>query len=284
MERFPPRRWRGRGTNAERYEVILKILLIGDIVASPGRDAVKKIVPKLRSEKAIDFVIANAENVAGGSGLTPETVDELFKNKIDVITSGDHVWKKKELYERIAKDNRILRPANYPESCPGSGMTIVSGVNGKKVAVLNLLGRVFMDPVDCPFQAAERELRKINRETKIILVDMHAEATSEKIAMGRFLDGRVSVVFGTHTHVQTADEKIFPHGTGYITDLGMTGPQDSVIGRRHDAIVEHFLTCMPKKFEIGDKEVELQGAIVNIDDETGKAVSIERVKEKLEDR
>ena len=259
----------------------MRILLIGDIVGSPGREAVRKIVPKLCRDRSVDFVIANAENVAGGSGLTPETVDELFRSKIDVITSGDHVWKKKELYERISKDNRILRPANYPEASPGSGMAIISTKDGKKVAVLNLLGRVFMDPVDCPFQAAERELRKINRETKIILVDMHAEATSEKIAMGRFLDGRVSVVFGTHTHVQTADEKIFAQGTGYITDLGMTGPQDSVIGRRHDAIVEHFLTLMPRRFEVADKDVELEGAIVNIDDETGKALSIERVKEKI---
>jgi len=260
----------------------MKILLIGDIVGSPGREAVKKIVPKLRRERDIDFVIANAENVAGGSGLTPETVDELLQNEVGVITSGDHVWKKKEVYERLSKDKRIIRPANYPETSPGSGMTVIPMENGAKIAVINLLGRVFMNPIDCPFTAAEREIGKINRETKIILVDMHAEATSEKIAMGRFLDGRVSVVFGTHTHVQTADEKIFPHGTGYITDLGMTGPQDSVIGRRHDAIVEHFLTCMPKKFEVADKDVELQGAIVNIDDESGKTLSIERVKEKIE--
>ncbi|PIW68655.1 MAG: TIGR00282 family metallophosphoesterase [Candidatus Omnitrophica bacterium CG12_big_fil_rev_8_21_14_0_65_42_8] len=260
----------------------MKILLIGDIVGSPGREAVKKIVPKLRRERDIDFVIANAENVAGGSGLTPETVDELLQNEVDVITSGDHVWKKKEVYERLSKDKRIIRPANYPETSPGSGMTVIPMENGAKIAVINLLGRVFMNPIDCPFTAAEREIGKINRETKIILVDMHAEATSEKIAMGRFLDGRVSVVFGTHTHVQTADEKIFPHGTGYITDLGMTGPQDSVIGRRYDAIVEHFLTCMPKKFEVADKDVELQGAIVNIDDESGKTLSIERVKEKIE--
>jgi len=260
----------------------MKILLIGDIVASPGREAVKKIVPRQRKEKSIDFVIANAENVAGGSGLTPETIDELLQNKIDVITSGDHVWKKKELYDRLSKDSRVLRPANYPQTSPGSGMGIFSPASGKKIAVINLLGRVFMDPVDCPFQAAEKEIEKINRATKIILVDMHAEATSEKIAMGRFLDGRVSVVFGTHTHVQTSDEKIFPQGTAYITDLGMTGPQDSIIGRRCDAIVEHFLTLMPKKFEIADKDVELQGAIVNIDDESGRALSIERVKEKLD--
>jgi len=261
----------------------MRILLIGDVVGSPGREAVRKIVPVMRKQRDIDFVIANAENVAGGSGLTPETIDELLKNKIDVITSGDHVWKKKELYERLSKEERVLRPANYHEACPGSGMKIVSSESGKKVAVINLLGRVFMGPIDCPFRAAEREIRNINRETMIILVDMHAEATSEKIAMGRFLDGRVSVVFGTHTHVQTADEKIFPQGTGYITDLGMTGPQDSVIGRKIDAIVEHFLTGMPKKFELADREVELQGAIVNIDDESGKALSIERVKEKAED-
>lgn len=260
----------------------MKILLIGDIVASPGREAVKKIVPKLRRERSIDFVIANAENAAGGSGITPETVDELLQNKIDVITSGDHVWKKKEIYERLSKDSRILRPANYPQTSPGSGMTIISLENGKKIAVINLLGRVFMDPVDCPFIAAEREIGKINRATNIILVDMHAEATSEKIAMARFLDSRVSVVFGTHTHVQTADEKVFPNGAGYITDLGMTGPQDSVIGRRSDAVVEHFLTLLPKKFEIADRDIELQGAIVKIDDETGKCLSIERVKEKAE--
>ncbi len=260
----------------------MRILLIGDIVGSPGREAVKKIVPRLRREKSIDFVIANAENAAGGSGLTIETVDELLQNRIDVITSGDHVWKKKEIYDRLSKDNRILRPANYPQASPGSGMAVISLENGEKIAVINLLGRVFMSPVDSPFTAVEKEIEKINRRTKIILVDMHAEATSEKIAMGRFLDSRVSVVFGTHTHVQTADERIFPYGTGYITDLGMTGPQDSIIGRRHDAIVEHFLTLMPKKFEVADRDVELQGAIVNIDDESGKCLSIERAREKLE--
>lgn len=260
----------------------MRILLIGDIVGSPGREAVRRIVPKLRREKDIDFVIANAENVAGGSGITPETVDELLRNKVDVITSGDHVWKKKELYETLSRDKRILRPANYPQSCPGSGMTVISLENEKKIAVINLLGRVFMKPVDCPFIAAEREIEKINRAAKIILVDIHAEATSEKIAMARFLDGRVSAVFGTHTHVQTSDEKIFPQGTAYITDLGMTGPHDSVIGRRIDAVVEHFLTGMPKKFEVADKDVELQGAIVNIDNDSGKALSIERVKEKIE--
>lgn len=260
----------------------MKILLIGDIVASPGRDAVKKIVPRLRQERHIDFVVANAENIAGGSGLTPDTVDDLFNNQIDVLTSGDHIWKKKEIYERLNKDQRILRPANYPDASPGRGSTVIKSNTGRKIAVINLLGRVFMNPVaDCPFRAAEKEIQKLSGEAKIILVDMHAEATSEKIAMGRFLDGRVSAVFGTHTHVQTSDEKILPFGTAYITDLGMTGPQDSVIGRKHETIVEHFLTGMPKKFEIGDKDIELQGALVDVDDETGKAVSIQRVAEKI---
>jgi metallophosphoesterase (TIGR00282 family) len=259
----------------------MKILLIGDIVGSPGREAVKKIVPRLRDQKRVDLVVANAENIAGGSGLTPETIDELVQYKVDVFTSGDHVWKKKEIYERLSKDQRILRPANYPESSPGVGACVINLSSGLKVGVINLLGRVFMDPIDCPFTIAEREIKKIYKDTRIILVDMHAEATSEKIAMGRFLDGRSSVVFGTHTHVQTADERILPNGTAYITDLGMTGPQDSVIGRRHDAIIEHFLTCMPKKFEIGDKDIELQGALVEIDNESGRALSIERVKEKI---
>jgi len=259
----------------------MRVLLIGDIVGSPGREAVKKIVPQLKDRERIDFVVANAENIAGGSGLTPETVDEVFQHKVDVMTSGDHVWKKKEIYERLSKDQRILRPANYPEVSPGTGVSIIKTASGQKVAVINLLGRVFMDPVDCPFTAAEKEIKRIYETTRIILVDMHAEATSEKIAMGRFLDGRSSVVFGTHTHVQTADEKILPNGTAYITDLGMTGPQDSVIGRRHDAIIERFLTGMPRKFEIADKDIELQGAIVEIDNESGRALSIQRVKEKI---
>jgi metallophosphoesterase (TIGR00282 family) len=262
----------------------LKILLIGDIVGSPGREAVKKIVPELRKKRCIDFVVGNAENIAGGSGLTPETADELLNSEVDVLTSGDHIWKKKEIYERLKKDYRILRPANYPEVCPGVGAIVIKSNSGKMIGVINVLGRVFMEHADsCPFKTVEKELKVLSKATRIILVDIHAEATSEKIALGRFLDGKVSVIFGTHTHVQTADEKILPQGSAYITDLGMTGPQDSVIGRKIDSIIEHFLTTMPTRFEIGDKDIELQGAIVTIDENSGKALSIERVKEKLGD-
>ena len=207
----------------------MRVLLIGDIVGRPGREAVKKIVPGLRKDKVIDFVVANAENIAGGSGMTPATTDELLDSQVDVLTSGDHIWKKKEMYERLEKDARILRPANYPEACPGRGATVVKSNSGKMVAVINVLGRVFTNHSDsCPFRATEDCIKKVSKDTRIILVDMHAEATSEKIALGRFLDGKVSVIFGTHTHVQTADEKILPQGSAYITDLGMTGPQEFI--------------------------------------------------------
>jgi metallophosphoesterase (TIGR00282 family) len=240
-------------------------------------------VPELRKKRCLDFVIANAENIAGGSGLTPETADELLNSEVDALTSGDHIWKKKEIYEKLNKDHRILRPANYPESCPGRGAACIKNSSGKIIGVINVLGRVFMDHADgCPFRTVEKALKELSKTTNIILVDIHAEATSEKIALGRFVDGKASAIFGTHTHVQTADEKVLPQGTAYITDLGMTGPQDSVIGRKVGSIIEHFMTCMPTKFEIGDKDVELQGAIVEIDEKSGKALSIERIKEKLE--
>ncbi len=262
----------------------MRILLIGDIVGRPGREAVKAIVPAFRKDRVIDFVIANAENIAGGSGLTPETADGLLSTEIDVLTSGDHVWKKKEIHQRLEKDARILRPANYPEDCPGRGTGVFRSSSGKTVGVINLVGRVFMDHVGaCPFRTAEREIEKISKEAKIILVDMHAEATSEKIALGRFLDGRASVIFGTHTHVQTADEKILKGGSAYITDLGMTGPQDSVIGRKVEPIIEHFLLCMPTRFEIAEGDVELQGAIIDIEEKSGRTVSIKRVREKIKD-
>jgi len=260
----------------------MRILLIGDIVGRPGREAVAKIVPSFRKDRCVDFVVANAENIAGGSGLTPDTVDELFESQLDVLTSGDHIWKKRNIYERLEKDHRILRPANYPESCPGSGAAVFNSSAAKPVAVINVLGRVFMDNIDsCPFKTAENKIQSVSGDTKVILVDMHAEATSEKIAMGWFLDGKASVIFGTHTHVQTADEKIMPHGSAYITDIGMTGSQDSVIGRDKDAVIEHFLNCMPARFEVADKDLELQGALVEVDDRTGKALSIERVRERV---
>ena len=261
----------------------MKILLVGDIVGRPGRKAVHKIVSKLRKEKKIDFVVANAENAAGGSGLTIDIVDELLRSNVDVLTSGDHIWKKKEIYERLENDRRILRPANYPKSCPGRGAATFKLPNGVTIGVINVLGRVFMDNInDCPFKAAEKMAKHLSSEAKVILVDIHAEATSEKIALGRFLDGKVTALFGTHTHVQTADEKILPKGTAYITDLGMTGSQDSIIGRKVENIVEHFLTCMPTRFEIAENDIELQGVLIEADEKTGKAISIEKVREKIE--
>ena len=262
----------------------MKILLVGDVIGKPGREIVKKIVPQFRKNKVIDFVVCNAENAAGGSGITLAVADELLDAQVDVLTSGDHIWKKKEILERLETDKRILRPANYPDSCPGNGAAVIKSSSGKSVGVVNVLGRVFTRNINsCPFMAAEKEIRKLSKDTKIILVDMHAEATSEKIAIGRFLDGRASAVFGTHTHVQTADERVLPRGTAYITDLGMTGPQDSVIGRKVDVIIEHFITCMPAKFEIAENDMELQGVIVEIDEATGKALSIERLQAKLKD-
>ncbi|MBF0494554.1 MAG: TIGR00282 family metallophosphoesterase [Candidatus Omnitrophica bacterium] len=258
----------------------MRILFFGDIVGRPGREAVKNLLPGLREKKSVDFVIVNAENAAAGSGITPQIAEEFFEWGIDVITSGDHVWKKKEIYDHLKVSERILRPLNYPKKAIGRGCTVVTAANGKKVGVINLIGRVFMDPLDCPFTRVEEEIDKIREITKTIFVDMHAEATSEKVAMGWFLDGRVSAVVGTHTHIQTADEKILPNGTAYLTDAGMTGPYDSVIGRQKALIIEHFVTQMPFKFEMAEGDVWVSGALVEVNDATGKAVSIERIHER----
>lgn len=258
----------------------MKILFLGDIVGRPGREIIGRILPAYRKDKGVDFVVANGENAAGGSGITVDISEELFRSGVDVITSGDHIWKKKEIYEYLDKTSRLLRPLNYPQGVPGKGWSIVGSANGTKVGVINLVGRVFMDAVDCPFAAVRDAVKKISSETHVIIVDMHAEATSEKVAMGWFLDGTVSVVAGTHTHIQTADEKILPQGTAYITDLGMTGPYDSVIGRRKVEILEHFLTQLPMRFEMAGDDVQMHGVLVTIDDKTGKAVDIKRVQEK----
>lgn len=255
----------------------MNILLIGDITGRPGRELAKRLVPKLRNKEKLDFVIANAENIAGGSGLTPDTAQELLDAGIDVLTSGDHVWKQKQILDIIHKEDRILRPANYPGNAPGHGSCVYKTKNGIAIGVINLLGRVFMQPIDCPFKAATEHIKKIESQTNIMFVDVHAEATSEKVAMGWYLDGLVSCVFGTHTHVQTADERILPKGTAYITDLGMTGPFDSVIGRKKEQILERFLTCRPVKFQVAEGDVRLNAAIVSIDKKTGKATSIKRV-------
>jgi hypothetical protein len=259
----------------------LKILFIGDIVGSPGRAAVKALVSKLRQRHGLNAVIANAENSAGGSGITPRTARDLFQSGCDVLTSGDHVWRRPDAIELLQKEPNILRPANFPKVTPGKGSVVFKTEGGVKIGVICLLGKVFIDAlVDSPFRTAEEEIKLLAQETKIIIVDMHAEATSEKVAIGWFLDGRVSAVLGTHTHIQTADERILPHGTAYITDVGMTGPYDSVIGRNKDRIIERFLTGMPTRFELGINDVQLHGVIVTIDEKTGKALKIERVQEK----
>ncbi len=260
----------------------MKILLIGDIIGKPGRKVVKRFVPDAVYQREIDLVIANCENAAGGFGVTREVVEELYRNNIDVLTSGNHIWNKKETAEFIEDYKTLLRPANYPEGLPGKGSVLVRTSSGSFVGVINLMGRVFMRPLDCPFRAAEREIEKLKGKTSVIIVDIHAEATSEKQAIGWFLDGRVSAVLGTHTHVQTADERILPGGTAYITDVGMTGPFDSVIGIKKDIVLERFLTSVSNKFDVANQNVWLQGTIVDVDEDSGKSVSIERLSVKLE--
>ena len=259
----------------------MKILFLGDIVGRPGREIIRNALDGFRRKKKIDFVVANAENAAGGSGLTPQMAEELFNGGINVITSGDHIWKKQEIYDFLEDSDRVVRPLNYPKGVPGKGSTVIDAGKLGKIGVINLVGRVFMEAVDCPFERVREELEKLKKQTPVILVDMHAEATSEKIAIGWYLDGVVSAVVGTHTHVQTADEKILPGGTAYITDCGMTGPHDSVIGRKKEKILTRFITQMPTRFEVATEGLEMQGVLIEIDEKTGKAVTIERVQEKL---
>ena len=257
---------------------MMNVLVIGDIVGQPGRRVAAALIPALKDEFKLDLVVANAENAAGGSGLTPAIVGELLDAGVGVITSGDHIWKKKEVLDIIAKEERLLRPANYAPDTPGKGSVVVQADNGAKIGVLNLQGRVFMAPIECPFRTAAEAVKEIKIQTPVIIVDIHAEATSEKIALARYLDGQVSAVFGTHTHVQTADEHILKQGTAYITDLGMTGPHDSVIGRRQEQIIQRFVTGMPAKFEMAASDVRLSGAVIEIDETTGRASSIKRIQ------
>ena len=209
----------------------MKILFIGDIVGSPGREAIKNLLPELKKDYGLDFVIANAENAAGGSGITAKVAEELFDYGVDVLTSGDHIWKKREIFEIINQEERILRPLNFPSGAPGRGYGVFKVKGGLKVGVINVNGRVFMDALECPFKTTRAARDELAKETNIIIVDIHAEATSEKVALGWYLDGKVSAVLGTHTHIQTAVERILPEGTAFLTDAGMTGPYDSVIGR-----------------------------------------------------
>lgn len=260
----------------------MKILFIGDIVGQPGRNAVKTLLPKLREQHALDFIIANGENSAGGSGVTPKTAGEIFSAGVDVITSGDHLWDQKEVMELLANEKRFLRPLNYPADVPGHGSGVFEIPNSKlKIAVLNAQGRTFMPPLENPFSIAADEVKKLREQAKIIFVDFHAEATSEKIAFARFLDGQVSAVVGTHTHVQTADEQIFPGGTAYLSDAGFTGPHESVLGREIQPVIKKFLTGMPQRFEVAKNNVLLHGVVIEIDEASGKAIKIQRVAENL---
>jgi len=259
----------------------MKILFIGDIVGKPGREAIGALLPGLKKKYKIDLSIANAENAAGGSGLTPKIAEELFGFGLDLLTSGDHIWKRKEILETLDAEMRILRPANYPKGSPGRGYGVIKAKKAAPVGVINLAGRVFMSSLDCPFKRAQEAIEELKNQTQVILVDIHAEATSEKIALGWFLDGTVSAVLGTHTHVQTADEKVLPGGTAYITDLGMSGPYDSVIGRKKEQILTRFITQMPVRFEMAQDDVQLHGVVLDIDEKTGKARSIERIQEKM---
>ncbi len=261
----------------------MKILLIGDIIGRPGRVIVQRELMPLREQYAVDLVVANCENAAGGAGITPATADELFRAGVDVLTSGNHVWRKREAFELLKLEPRLIRPANYPNGAPGTGSTIVETLSGQKVGVLNIMGRVFMEPLDCPFRTAEREIARLTLVTPVIVVDMHAEATSEKVAIGWFLDGKVSCVFGTHTHIPTADERILPQGTAFITDAGMTGPYDSVIGRRVDQILERFLSNLPVRSDVAENNVQLRGVLVEVDPATGKARSVERITRTLQE-
>lgn len=254
----------------------LKVLFIGDIVGNPGRKAVKELLGKLKKEYAIDFCIANGENAAGGSGITYVVAQELYGMGIDAITMGNHTWSKSEILNFIESDSRIVRPANYPSELPGKGSAVISTKSGK-IGVVNLLGRVYMDSIDCPFKAAEREIEYLKSFVKVIVVDMHAEATSEKLALAWHLDGRVSCVLGTHTHVQTADERILPFGTAFISDVGMTGPYEGIIGVNRDIIIKKFLTHMPVKHEVAKGSVQFNAVMMEIDEKTGKTVRIERL-------
>ncbi len=260
---------------------LIKVLVVGDTVGKPGRQACSKLIPKLKDRHEIDLVIVNGENVAAGSSITRDTAEELFESGADVITTGDHIFRKKEGIAVVEENPLVLRPLNYPKGTPGNGSVIFTTKTGVKVGIINLMGRVFIQNLDCPFQAVETEIKSIKSQTKIILVDLHAEATSEKMAMGWFLDGEVSAVCGTHTHVQTSDETILPKGTAYITDIGMTGPFRSVIGRDIEQVLFRFKTQMPGPMEVATEDIRLSGAVIQIDVNTGKARSIERIHEKL---
>ncbi len=255
----------------------MNVLFIGDIVAKPGREAVRALLKPLQEELAIDVTIANAENAAGGNGLTKDVAQELYDFGIDFLTMGNHVWDQRSIFNYIDNESRLIRPANYPVGAPGRGYGYIHKL-GRKIGVLNLSGRIFLPPLDDPFSGAIRCINIIRQETPIIIVDFHAEATSEKVALGWFLDGKVSAVLGTHTHIQTADARILEQNTAYITDVGMTGPMNSVLGVKKEVIINRFLTQLPVKFEIAGGPLQLNAVVLDIDEESGKAKSIRNIQ------
>ena len=262
----------------------MKLLFIGDIVGRPGRDLVRRGLRAIVATSGVDFVIANGENSAAGFGITREIGDQLFSYGVEVMTSGNHIWDKKEALEYIVREPRLLRPANYPAGAPGHGATLVTAANGVKVGVVNVMGRVFLANIDDPFSTAAREVARLRAEgAALVFVDMHAEVTSEKIAMGWYLDGQATAVVGTHTHVQTADNRVLPKGTAYLTDAGMTGPHDGVIGVEKEPVIGKFLSGLPARFETATGDPRLNGAIVTADPATGLATAIERVSLSADD-
>ena len=258
--------------------------MLGDVVGKPGRKALREHLGTLRARLRVDAVIVNAENAAGGVGLTPETMRELFSFGADVLTSGNHIWKHRSVYGELEREPRALRPANYPEGAPGSGACVHTLPDGRAFAVLNLIGRTFMEGLDCPFKTAERLLAALPDSVRVRCVDIHAEATSEKKALGWFLDGRVSVVAGTHTHVQTNDPQILPCGTGYLTDLGMCGVEASVLGMDPDVIIQRFVTRLPAPFRLASGTLLINGALFDIDERNGQCVSVELVRREVDAR
>jgi 2',3'-cyclic-nucleotide 2'-phosphodiesterase len=255
----------------------MNCLLVADVMGKPGRKVLEMFLPQLIQEFNLDFVVANAENAAHGFGVTPELAEELFRMGVDILTSGNHIWDKQEILEYIQRETRLLRPANYPSYSPGNGYAIATARNGIKVGVVNLQGRVFMGPSDDPFRIGMEIVERIRKETPVILVDMHGEASSEKQAMGWYMDGKASVVYGSHTHVPTSDHRILPSGTAYVTDVGMTGPYDSIIGMDREQVIRKFLDQMPTRFKIAKGNPILHAMLVEVDQNTGNAISIQKI-------
>lgn len=260
----------------------MRLLYLGDIVGKPGRRAVVESVPHLVANERVDLVVANCENASGGVGVDPRAASELLKAGVDVLTSGNHIWAKRDIVDYLRDSDVLLRPLNFVPGSPGRGITVKLSRSGVAVGVVNLIGRVFMNNYDDPFRAADTALAALAGRASVVVVDMHGEATSEKVAMGWYLDGRASVVVGSHTHVQTADERILPQGTAYLTDAGMCGPRDSVIGVKRDLVIQRFLTQMPTRFEVASGPALLQGAIVDVDEQSGRATAITRLQQTIE--